>query len=80
MSLFCCPGVVVAAVCVCDRWWVLALLGEVEVLCFGPPAGVVGRFLIKTQLSGSIPVELGWLTRLQQLYVSVVPSVFVCEW
>ena len=37
-----------------------------------PPVGVVGRWLNDNQLSGSIPVELGQLTALTQLYESVL--------
>ena len=44
-------------------------------LCVDPPACVVGRRLDGNQLSGSIPVELGQLTALSQLYVYPFPTV-----
>ena len=51
---------------------VVTVLGGVTVLCFGPPAWVLGRWFERNKLSGSIPVELGQLTRVNQLYVSVL--------
>ena len=36
-----------------------------------PPVGVVGSYLYRNQLSGSIPVELGRLTVLTELYKSL---------